>query len=109
MPIKPEHKHRYPADWKAISLRIRQQAGWRCQWCDAEHGEPHPQTGSIVILTVAHLNHMPEDNRRDNLAALCQRCHLTYDMRIHIMRRKQNAARQERERLIAAGQLPLIP
>ena len=39
------------------------------------------QTGKIVVLTVAHLdhdewNHEVQDNR---LAALCQKCHLTYD------------------------------
>jgi len=32
-----------------------------------------------VVLTCAHLNHTPEDNRRENLAALCQACHLAYD------------------------------
>lgn len=31
MPIKPENKHRYPADWRAIRLRILQRAGWRCE------------------------------------------------------------------------------
>lgn len=34
-----------------------------------------------VVLTIAHLNHDPRDNRADNLAALCQRCHLKYDQR----------------------------
>ncbi len=30
---------RYPADWKAISLRIREREGWRCKWCAAENGK----------------------------------------------------------------------
>lgn len=34
-----------------------------------------------VVLTIAHLNHDPTDNSADNLAALCQRCHLEYDNR----------------------------
>lgn len=80
MPIKPENRARYPKDWKAISKRIRfERAGGRCEWCGAVNYQPHPVTGSKVILTVAHLNHTPEDCRDENLAALCQRCHLTYD------------------------------
>lgn len=31
MPIKPENKSRYPADWPAIRLRILQRAGYRCE------------------------------------------------------------------------------
>lgn len=31
MPIKPEHRARYPKDWAAISLAARQRAGWKCQ------------------------------------------------------------------------------
>jgi 5-methylcytosine-specific restriction endonuclease McrA len=36
-----------------------------------------------VVLTVAHLNHNPADNRTENLAALCQWCHLNYDKEHH--------------------------
>lgn len=32
-----------------------------------------------IVLTVAHLNHTPEDCRDENLKAMCQRCHLRYD------------------------------
>lgn len=32
-----------------------------------------------VVLTVAHLNHTPEDNRMSNLKAMCQLCHNRYD------------------------------
>lgn len=100
MPIRPENRDRYPKDWKAISLEVREAAGWRCQGlepypdCRARHGLPHPVTGSTVVLTVAHLNHQPEDNgepgNRPNLRAACQRCHNTYDMP---MRRAGIAAR----------------
>jgi hypothetical protein len=80
MPIKPENKARYPRDWKAISKRIRfERAGNRCEWCGAENHQPHPVTGSKVVLTVAHLDHDLVDHSDENLAALCQRCHLTYD------------------------------
>lgn len=48
--------------------------------CRAGQGDRHPVTGSIVILTVAHLNHEPADCRDENLKAWCQRCHNTYDL-----------------------------
>ena len=107
MPIQPENKHRYPDDWAAISLRLRQQAEWRCQWCDAAQGEPNPATGSTVMLTVAHLNHLPEDCRRNNLAVLCQRCHFNYDRRLHNRNLRNNNAKRERLAGEAAGQLRL--
>lgn len=94
MPIRPSEKTRYPADWKVISLEVRERAGWRCEGspghypdCRAAHGEPHPVTGSKVVLTTAHLDRTPENNGtpgdRPNLRAMCQRCHLTYDARQH--------------------------
>jgi hypothetical protein len=79
MPIRPENRSRYPADWRHISARIRERAGNKCEWCEASNGEPHPVTGSKVVLTVAHLDHQPENCADDNLAALCQRCHNRYD------------------------------
>jgi len=84
MPIKPENKARYPKDWKQISHRIRfERAGGRCEWCFAINYEPHPITGSKVVLTVAHLDHTPENCNDENLVALCQRCHLRYDAKHH--------------------------
>ena len=101
MPIKPENAARYPADWPAISLRIRvERAKNRCEGapglasCNAEQGKRHPITGAVVVLTVAHLNHTPEDCSDDNLRALCQRCHLRYDAKHHA----KNAARTRREK-----------
>ena len=37
----------------------------------------------VIVLTVAHLNHEPEDCRPENLAAMCQRHHLAYDAHHH--------------------------
>ena len=79
-PIRREERRRYPPDWKAISARIRhERAHDRCEWCGARNGEPHPVTRSIVVLTVAHLDHCPEHSEDANLAALCQLCHNRYD------------------------------
>lgn len=105
----------YPSNWHAISRRIRfGRAEGHCEWCGAENYEPHPDTGSIVILTVAHLGIAKPDGapgrkddlhdvREDNLAALCQRCHLNFDRDDHLRRRMLNrrAARLSRgERLL---------
>ena len=79
----------YPKDWHAISRRIRfVRAKNRCEWCPAKNGEPHPRTGSKVVLTVAHLNHIKHDCRDENLAALCQACHLGHDRHRHVHKRK---------------------
>jgi hypothetical protein len=106
MPIRPENKARYPKDWKQIVARIRERSSNRCEFvidgvrCPAIHGENHPITGAIVILTVAHLNHCPEDCSDENLLHACQRCHNRYDAPI---RRKGIAARAKSAR--ACGDL----
>lgn len=68
MPIRPENRSRYPADWKQISHRIRfVRADSRCECvgecgrgthtgrCPNYHGLKAYGTGSLVVLTVAHL------------------------------------------------------
>jgi hypothetical protein len=131
MPMDPS---RYPVDWKAISLAVREAAGWKCEWCGAPNGEVitrdrrDPKTWSVVtgcgdneaddgvkttliVLTVAHLGaahadgspgdkHDKHDVRRENLAALCQACHLAYDLDDHV----RNAAETRRRKKIEAGQ-----
>jgi 5-methylcytosine-specific restriction endonuclease McrA len=111
MPIRPENRARYPKDWAAISLEVRQAARWLCEGspaypdCRAENAMPHPVTGSRVVLTVAHLDHIPENvgepGNRPNLKAWCQRCHNTYDM---AMRRAGIRARAK----AAAGQADMF-
>lgn len=93
MPIKD--KSLYPRNWPLIRLEILARAGYRCECdgiCGAEHGgdrciEIHFQPAKLasgrVILTTAHLNHNPRDNRRDNLRALCPACHLRHDANYH--------------------------
>lgn len=39
MPIKAEKRHLYPADWPAISQRIRERAGQKCEQCGAPNGQ----------------------------------------------------------------------
>lgn len=111
----PMDYSKYPKNWKEISLSIRNREKWECKWCGAKNGQPNPATGSKVVLTVAHLGtphtdgtpgdkHDKMDVRPENLAALCQRCHLNYDRDEHII----NAAKTRRQRKINAGQLELF-
>lgn len=74
--------NKYPPGWKTeIRPRILKRASNRCEFCLAENYQPHPITGSKVILTIAHLDHDPEnwDVKDERLKALCQKCHLQYD------------------------------
>ena len=103
MPIRQVRRALYPKDWKALSLSIRERAGWQCEGspgiypdCRAANGKPHPVTGSRVVLTVAHLDHDESSSDSANLRAMCQRCHLTYDARHHAA----NAAATRRRKAI---------
>lgn len=105
MPIRPENKARYPANWKEISLDIRgNRAKWRCE-CDGRCGRKHwdgrclrPDKRIIkrdyetgCTLTVAHLDHQPENCDPENLMAMCEACHNKYDA-------KERAAGRKRRR-----------
>ncbi|MFB6809442.1 hypothetical protein [Streptomyces sp. NPDC056387] len=116
MPIRPENRNRYPADWPTISRRIRfGRAQSRCECvgecsrgthngrCPNRHGQPAYGTGSRVILTTAHLDHQPENCDEANLRAMCQGCHLHYDRRHHA----ETRAATRRAAVAAAGQLAL--
>lgn len=102
-------RRRYPEGWERVSLEVRERAGWRCEChgecgsdhereagklrCTARHAAPHPITGSTVVLTVAHLWRGPcaehhaagvKCDDPEHLAAMCQRCHLRYDLEHHV-------------------------
>lgn len=116
MPIRPENKARYPANWKQIRLQILARAHYRCEHegCNAEHRsvgywldgqfvrlnqvlrDAGHQPGSLIacadgrelkviriVLTIAHLDHTPENCADWNLRAWCQRHHLAYDAEHH--------------------------
>lgn len=109
----PMDRKRYPVGWDDISRRIRERAGGMCECvgecghthlhelhrdgaragvarCMARQGRENPVTGRTVILTVAHLNHTPMDCRPENLRAMCQRCHLSYDRPRHLAKQAAN-------------------
>lgn len=100
----------YPQNWKTeIRPAILLRAGQACEGsprypdCRAKNGQKHPVTGSMVVLTVAHLDHVTTHNEADNLRAWCQRCHLTYDANQHT----KNARHTRRSQKINVRQLTL--
>lgn len=138
MPIRPENKARYPANWSEISGSIRDRAKHKCEecgipnyelggrdpggkwrkaqptgdnglkltwpapgefgWCE---GWPTEQLRIVrIVLTVAHLNHTPEDCRPENLKCWCQRCHNRYDAE-----ERRRGIRQRDRAASAAGDL----
>ena len=125
MPLKPEKKALYPKGWRAFSDGIRfGRAGGRCECkgecglhrdhpgprrCEEHHGKPARWAKGKVILTVAHLDAeggpcqcpSPCDNP-DHVKAMCQRCHLRYDVPRH-----QANARATRAAKDPQGLLPL--
>jgi len=101
-------KNKYPPDWDEMSLRLRNEVGWVCEWCGAIYGKPHPETGSIVVLSVAHLDNDTSHNERENLAVLCACCHLRYDAKYHAQNAKQTRIRKKRIAAQQAGQKDLF-
>ena len=105
MPIKPENKHLYPKNWKQIRQSILERANNKCEFCGVEnYAEGYrDEDGKFVIsegmqqetdaldgykiikivLTIAHLDHNPQNCNPENLRALCQKCHLNYDIEHH--------------------------
>jgi hypothetical protein len=107
---------KYPADWKNIVARIRARSGDRCecsgecgrhecarQPCGAVNHQPHPISGSRVVLTTAHLDHDPSSSDESRMRHLCQRCHLHLDRGLHAQHATQTRLRQRED----AGQLRL--
>lgn len=100
----PFDRSKYPPDWEARSRRIRERDGNRCQFCRVEQGGGLP-SGKRCVLTVAHLiDGGPLDCPDDDLAALCQPCHLRLDGPLHA----RNAAITRRRRRVEAGQIELV-
>jgi len=130
----PMDRSKYPKDWPEISKRIRfDRAKGRCEWCNAPHNGWRDQEGNWfepefaetfphmtedmikIVITTAHLGiDKPDgtpgdkadtmDCRDENLAALCQRCHLNFDRTDHINNRRRN----RRLRLVNAGQIEMF-
>lgn len=90
----PMDKPRYSANWWEIAREVKDRAGWKCQKCGIQCRRPgEPFDTHRRTLTVAHLNHTPEDCSAGNLMAMCAPCHLRYDAKHHAeTRRGKNGA-----------------
>ena len=101
----------YPRDWPVRSWFVRVvRARNRCEWCGARNHQPHPDTGSHVVLTTAHVyDRAPGAAALLNLAALCQRCHLNHDRAHHLHSRRTNRDRANGQLSLFAAPAPGVP
>lgn len=107
---------KYPKNWKELRQQVLDRANNKCEFCGVENystgvrevdgtftkmegmalevAELDGDKTIQIILTIAHLDH-DETNHNvkiDRLAALCQRCHLRYDIKEKKKRRKNKKA-----------------
>lgn len=92
-------KKRYPSNWKTLSHKVRFEiAKGRCQ-CEGECGlhrthpgprrceeidrQPAKWAKGTVVLTTAHLCQDSACDDETHLKAMCNRCHLRYDVKQH--------------------------
>lgn len=98
----PINYKKYPPNWKTeIVPRILARAGElrdksgkivreaNCEKCGIQN-HITKISGTKVVLTIAHLDHDANNHQvtDDRLAALCQACHLKYDLHRHIAKKK---------------------
>lgn len=108
---------KYPKNWKEIRERILLRANNECEFCGVENKRVIHRYGkgqddweywpegmesevwslenlkpTLIVLTIAHLDHDSTNHEvtDDRLAALCQKCHLGYDIDRHVANRKRN-------------------
>jgi len=104
MPIRPELRDWYGDEWQSvIRPRIHERDQERCKLCGIPRGGRKLNRYGRwyrVQLGVAHLNHLPWDNRDENLALLCSACHITHDAAHH--RESQQIRKDTARPLLAA-------
>jgi 5-methylcytosine-specific restriction endonuclease McrA len=79
-----------PLGERRLGLEWPEPGSWA--WCGSDGVRDYLRIIRIV-LTVAHLDHTPENCALENLRALCQRCHLAHDLAHHL----QNAYATRRQ------------
>jgi hypothetical protein len=97
---KVTHLRIYPKDWKQIGIEIRERARnadgleqcecrgeclkhrGRCEEINRTWAMHRRRKGKVKIrFTIAHLCHTPECDDKSHLRAMCEPCHLIYDLR----------------------------
>jgi hypothetical protein len=97
---------KYPPNWKELRKQVLERAENKCEFCGVENGTIgfRDKDGKFfelenslaldtdwysdmkvikIVLTISHLDH-DETNHEvsiDRLKALCQKCHLNYDVK----------------------------
>lgn len=96
----PINYKKYPNAWTRIRADILKRAENRCEGCGIENhtwgwrdgngefivGADPSKACFTIVLTISHTNHDVNDNRPENLRALCQKCHLSHDRRDNLHR-----------------------
>lgn len=99
MPINYKEYH---SKWTLIRRLILKRANNKCEECgvinhlwiirgkrnEYEIAIPQEEGSTKIVLTISHQDHDKKNNRFINLKALCQKCHLAYDLPRHIENRK---------------------
>lgn len=108
---------KYPVNWKELRKQVLKRAKDKCEFCGLKNyaigyrekdgtftecetiGEQEDAIYNgeriiTIVLTVAHLDHdeTNHDVKLERLAALCQRCHLRYDVQEKKKRKKDKKA-----------------
>ena len=111
MPIRKDMRKHYGKAHRRRAHAMKEAAGWRCRDCGVAHGtlrEREDGSYDREVLTLAHLNHKPWDNRPENLRVLCRACHLAHDRPEHLRRAAATRARKTNEAHARSGQLRLL-
>jgi hypothetical protein len=109
MPINYKN---YPENWRWLSRQIIKDADNKCELCYAPNGvkvlrgrsrleqlpwypyhSEYSEKGFRcvkIVLTVHHIDGDKKNSTKQNLIALCQRCHLRLDLEKHIKNRKRS-------------------
>jgi 5-methylcytosine-specific restriction endonuclease McrA len=124
----PVDKSKYPPNWASeIRPRIIERDGHKCKFCgvpnhavgwrdyrgewnklseghlgdmETEFAQESGYKVIKIVLTIAHLDQNTKNNNDENLAALCQKCHLNHDKSQHILNaRKTREIKQGLQRL----------
>ncbi len=79
----PIDSRRYPKNWKALALSVKEAAGWKCQCCGKQCYRPGERPENLTrsewtanILQVHHRDFNCSNNCSNNLTSLCSACHL---------------------------------
>lgn len=89
-------------DWEEFTLELGKDgvfSPWVRDAFEEVYDDETGEWGTVkrpqrFTLTVAHLNHQPEDCRPENLRALCAPCHCRYDLRAMATKRRLKAERE---------------